>query len=94
MFTKSSVFTRKKALLIVAGAAFLLLALIFVKWRIDSRTNFTTLADREKFLKNLGWEIEIHLRMLLYLIVEIHNMKYVKKLSLILMKSLYLNIKN
>ena len=47
MFTKSSVFTRKKALLIVAGAAFLLLALIFVKWRIDSRTNFTTLADRE-----------------------------------------------
>ena len=58
MFTKSSVFTRKKALLIVAGAAFLLLALIFVKWRIDSRTNFTTLADREKFLKNLGWEID------------------------------------
>lgn len=58
MFTKSSVFTRKKALLIVAGAAFLLLALIFVKWRIDSRTNFTTLADREKFLKNPGWEID------------------------------------
>ena len=30
--------------------------------------------------------------MFLYLIVKIHNMKYVEKLSLILMKSLYLNI--
>ena len=58
MFTKSSVFTRKKALLIVAGVAFLLLALIVIKWRVDSRTSFTTLADREKFLKNLGWEID------------------------------------
>lgn len=55
MFTKNSVFTRKKALLYVLGAAVLLLILIFLKWRADSAPRLMTTQAREKFLNSLGW---------------------------------------
>ncbi len=59
MFTKSSVFTRKKALLTVFAAALILLALILLRWRAGVQTNLSTTAGREKFLQNLGWEVDI-----------------------------------
>lgn len=59
MFTKNSVFTRKKALFYVLGAAVLLLILIFLKWRADSAPRLMTTQAREKFLNSLGWEVDI-----------------------------------
>lgn len=59
MFTKNSVFTRKKALLTVLGAALLLAALMLLKWRADTAANLSTAEGREKFLHSLGWEADI-----------------------------------
>ena len=59
MFTKNSVFTRRKALAVVFTAALVLLALILLRWRGGAHPNLSTQDGREKFLQSLGWEIDL-----------------------------------
>ena len=58
MTEKTHAFTRRKALLLLAVCAAVLLVLILLRWKSDREDKFLTLDDREKFLISLGWEID------------------------------------
>ena len=57
--SKTSIFTRKKALLIVFISAALLLAFIFLRFSDTKEHDLRTTEGRKMFLQELGWEIDI-----------------------------------
>ena len=56
--TNTSVFTRKKALLIVFFAAAGLLLFIFLRFQETEQYDLRTTEGRKMFLSELGWEID------------------------------------
>ena len=57
--SKTSIFTRKKALLIVFISAALLLVFIFLRFSGAEDIDLRTTEGRKMFLQELGWEIDV-----------------------------------
>ena len=57
--SKTSIFTRKKALLIVFISAALLLVFIFLRFSGAEDIDLRTTEGRKMFLQDLGWEIDV-----------------------------------
>lgn len=55
---KRRIFTRKKALAIVLLMAAALLVTILARWHSNTHNDLSTTDGREKFLLELGWEID------------------------------------
>lgn len=59
MLKKKRVFTRKRALTLVLFCAAALLLLILLRWHFNSGDDLSTPEGRERFLADLGWEIDL-----------------------------------
>lgn len=59
MLKKERVFTKKKALILVAVCALILLCLLLIRWHSENTGELMTPQGRQKFLESLGWEIDL-----------------------------------
>ena len=59
LHSKTRVFTKKNALLVVFIAAFIIVFFLFFRWKGGSHSEIMTPDGRQKFLASLGWEVDL-----------------------------------